>query len=316
MVSIIIPVYNVENYIEVTLRSLLNQTYNDYELILVDDGSSDNSMSVAENVLKDNSFSNYIMLREENSGQGEARNYGMSVARGEWLFFMDSDDILPSYALAKLIETAEKKNADMTFCDFKFSTGDLIEEDISKCCANTYNSQNIQFDFLTRKKKIIVPGTVYRTKWLKENDLKFPKLRFSEDVYFLWEALGKVDKVVEVEACLYTYVIRESSTMNASKKYKLIDAYKEYQVLDEGFQKNPNIIQEVKQWMLPRWVFGVLRTAARLMPWSEYVKFADEISYEKWCKKLKDFPDYKIKVLSRIALTNLKLYYSLFSRML
>lgn len=315
MISIIIPLYNVEKYIEATLRSILNQTYKEYEIILVDDGSVDDSLSVAEKTLEEKSFRNYIVLKEKNSGQGVARNYGMTKASGDWIFFMDADDLLPKYAFEKLVSAAETENADMTFCGFKFSKGELIEENISNYSVNTFIRRDIQYGFLTRKKKILVPGTLFSAKWLREYNVEFPGIRFSEDIYFLWNTLGVVNKVAEVEGCLYTYVVRENSTMTGSKKYKLIDGYMAFQELYERIQKDSNIIPEVKKWMLSRWVLGVLRIATNLMSWEEFRDFAEEISYKKWCEKLKDFPDFKVKVLSILASRHLKLYYIFLARL-
>lgn len=315
MISIIIPLYNVEKYIEATLVSILNQTFKNYEIILVDDGSTDKSLYVAERLLRQKSFKNYSVLKEVNSGQGVARNFGLDNANGKWVFFMDADDLVPEYALEKLVSVAEKENAEVIFGKFRFSKGEIIQEKKEYFSEKVFDRNDIQYDFLTRKKKILVPGTLYNLEWLRKNNLKFPMIRFSEDVFFLWNMLSVVNKVVEIQGCTYTYVVRNNSTMTGSKKSKLLDAYKAYQQLDREIQNNPDIIQEVKQWLLPRWVLGVLRIATNSMQWEEYQEFAKEISYIEWCNKLYGFPDYKVKILSTLAKKNLKVYYNILSRL-
>lgn len=128
MISIIIPVYNVEKYIEATLVSIMNQTFKDYEIILVDDGCTDKSLYIAERTLRENLFKNYLILKETNSGQGVARNFGVDNASGEWVFFMDADDLLPVYALGELVNATKKENVEVVFGKFRFSIGERIQE--------------------------------------------------------------------------------------------------------------------------------------------------------------------------------------------
>lgn len=315
MISIIIPVYNVEKYIEAALVSIMNQTFKDYEIILVDDGCTDKSLYIAERTLRENLFKNYLILKEANSGQGVARNFGVDNASGEWVFFMDADDLLPVYALEELVNATKQENVEVVFGKFRFSIGERIQEKKERFSLKTFNRNDIQYDFLTRKKKILVPGTLYNLEWMRRNNLKFPTIRFSEDVFFLWNMLSVVNKVVEIQGYTYYYVVRNNSTMTGAKKSKLLDAYKAYQRLNMEIQNNPDIIPEVKKWLLPRWVLGVLRIATNSMQWEEFQEFANEISYMEWCNRLNGFPDYKVKILSTLAKRNLRMYYCILSRL-
>lgn len=110
-ISVIIPVYNVEHYIEETLRSIQEQTFMDYEVIIVNDGSTDNSQNVIDAFCKeDNRFTGYV---KENDGVSMARNYGLDRARGEYVFFVDGDDIIPQKTMEIMYRYAKEKNADM-----------------------------------------------------------------------------------------------------------------------------------------------------------------------------------------------------------
>ncbi len=115
-VSIIIPVYNVEKYLKECLNSVVNQTLKEIEIICVDDGSTDNSLSILEEYAKKDNRIN--LLKQENSGAGAARNKGLDSARGEYIYFLDSDDFLELNAIEILYNQIAKNQADI--CFFKF----------------------------------------------------------------------------------------------------------------------------------------------------------------------------------------------------
>lgn len=314
MISIIIPVYNVEAYIESTIKSLLNQTYTNYELMLVDDGSRDKSIEIAINLINGHGFKEYTVIEQKNSGQGAARNAGMFKARGEWIYFMDADDLLPENALDMMLKAAESTSADITFCSFEYSKNGLVEKKRIECKTNIYTSEEMQRAFLLRKKKILVPGTLYKSEWLRNKKIVFPELRFSEDVYFLWNAIIKATRIAEVEACLYTYIVRGNSTMTSSKFTDIKESYDAFCRLNNDFQKNDDIIREVKRWMLSRWILGIMRANAGVMRWGEYNSFMKELSYREHCKNLRGFPDVRVNMMRNICLFNLRAFYSIASK--
>lgn len=108
LVSIIIPVYQVEKYIGNTIKSVLRQTYKNIEIILVDDGSTDESITNALAEVEREHFTEYKLVRQENKGLGEARNTGVDYANGEWIVFIDSDDTIQKDAIEKLLKKDRK----------------------------------------------------------------------------------------------------------------------------------------------------------------------------------------------------------------
>ena len=110
-ISIIMPVYNSEEYMAETLNSILAQTFQEFELIAVDDGSQDNSVRILQEFQK--KISHMTILTQENSGPSAARNNGLKIAKGEYIYFFDSDDILVDDALEKLYQTAAEEEADL-----------------------------------------------------------------------------------------------------------------------------------------------------------------------------------------------------------
>ena len=113
--SVIIPVYNVENYLDRCLKSVEEQTYRDAEIIIVNDGSTDNSYEIVEKYAARND--NFIAYTTENNGLGGARNYGLSKSSGEYVVFLDSDDYVSPDCLEKFVSAAEKNDSDIVVCN-------------------------------------------------------------------------------------------------------------------------------------------------------------------------------------------------------
>ena len=126
--SIIVPVYNAEQYMEKCLNRLLEQSYSNIEIIIVNDGSEDTSKEKIEKYLK--KYPSIKYLEKENGGLSDARNYGMPYATGEYIAFLDSDDYVESTMYEDMYEMAQKENADMVECDFIWEYPDKRKEDI------------------------------------------------------------------------------------------------------------------------------------------------------------------------------------------
>ncbi len=115
-VSVIVPIYNVEKYLRKSLDSLANQTINDYEVILVNDGSTDNSQSIIDEYVE--KYSVFKGFKKENGGMSSARNFGLKYAKGEYIAFVDSDDFVELNFLEKLYDKAKKDKSDVVICDY------------------------------------------------------------------------------------------------------------------------------------------------------------------------------------------------------
>ena len=115
-ISVIVPVYNVEDYLEDALDSIVNQTFNDIEVLMIDDGSTDNSRYIIEKYALD--YDNFYAFHKENEGLPITRNYGLKFAKGEYVHFMDSDDFLINDAFQKMYDCASKYNSDVVTTNF------------------------------------------------------------------------------------------------------------------------------------------------------------------------------------------------------
>jgi len=209
-VSIIVPVYNVEQYLEKCLESLVNQTLKDIEIILINDGSPDNSEKIIKKYQKKYQ-DKIVYIKKENEGQGEARNWALKIAKGEYVTFVDSDDYINTKMLEVLYQKAKKENADIV------ATTKNIEITEEKEIIKQYNICNKE-----EYKNYILNnsgpwGKLIKKEIITKNNLYFPKLRAYEDVSVvpLWGMYA--NKIVFVDEPFYCYLIREGSTMKQTQ---------------------------------------------------------------------------------------------------
>ena len=237
-ISIIIPVYNVEKYIEKCLNSVLNQTLEDIEIIIVNDGSKDESKKIIENKIKE--YPNKIKYYEkENGGLSDARNYGLNYANGDYIAFLDSDDYVSLDCYEQMYNEAIKNNSDMVECDFYWKYPQKEKIDIG------YRYKNKK-EMLTYG-RVVAWNKLYKKsvieKALKEN-IKFPKGLRYEDVEFFYKIIPYLNKVNYVDKPLIYYVQRENSISNVqNEKTKEI-----YYILENviNYYKKKNIYKDYK----------------------------------------------------------------------
>lgn len=202
--SLIIPVYNVRDYLSECLESVINQDYDNYEVIVVNDGSTDDSLSIAKKYEK--KYSNLIkVFDKKNGGLSDARNFGISKASGEYLFFIDSDDYIVNDAL-KVIDKNIKNNDILVF---NYITGVNYESAVKVCVANN--------SIVDLKERYLIGKPCAVNKICKRelfNDIEFPVGLYYEDLATTPKLVFKAKKIKFIDDALYFYRIRENSIMN------------------------------------------------------------------------------------------------------
>lgn len=204
-VSIIIPLYNVEEYIEETLESIINQTMDNFEIIIIDDGSTDKSSVIIERYLKMYNNINYIY--QKNSGPGKARNRGLEIARGEYIVFVDSDDILPEDAILKRYNDAKQSNADIAVCATHLYDGEKdwpIKNHFFK-----EGDKYIERDF----ELLWMMGPcnkIYKRETIK--NIRFPEnINYGEDQVFVLRSYLEANKIYSSQYVGYYYRMRKDN---------------------------------------------------------------------------------------------------------
>lgn len=225
MISIIVPVYNVEKYVEGCIRSILAQTFRDFELILVDDGSTDGSGEICERYGKQDA--RIYVLHQENRGLSGARNAGLEIAAGEYLTYIDSDDWVGETYLEELYNNAVKHNASVSVCCY------AVEWENNNHSHKKIKKWNEAVQILTGReaakkivaqndrRMIIACGKLYR-KELKPL-LIYPLGRTHEDEFVTYRVLYESERVVLSEKQLYFYLQREASIMHRGYNEKRLD---------------------------------------------------------------------------------------------
>ena len=235
LISIVVPIYNVENYLRMCLDSIQNQTYQNFECLLINDGSPDNSADICREYLAKDARFRYF--EKENGGSSSARNFGIERSEGEYVTFVDSDDWLEHDALQLLYDALKKENADI-------SIGRYNCYDESRCQYLFYDSNpDDSLEVIEGKEIIDREGveemktgnwTVAYLKLIKREllqDLPFPIGKMAEDTYWTWKVLLKASKVVYLNRCIYWYRVgltgTLSNTWSEKRMYDEIEAREE-----------------------------------------------------------------------------------------
>ena len=210
-VSIIIPVYNVEKYIDRCLKCAVNQTFKDIEIILVNDGSTDKSINIINKYLK--KYSNITLINQQNQGLSSARNTGIKNANGKYIMFADSDDYFSKRFVETLYNTAEKEKSDIVVCNYKtVFENKKIKIKNKPLKIKTYNSEKA-LDILIKDVFInnFAWNKIYKKEIFTENNINFPIGKTYEDMYVSYRLFHKSKKVSVINKKLYCYVKHKKS---------------------------------------------------------------------------------------------------------
>ena len=229
LISIIVPIYKVEPYLHKCIDSILNQTYKNLQIILVDDGSPDRCGEICDQYAKTDKRINVI--HKENGGLSDARNCGIDVATGKYLSFLDSDDWLHNEYIEKLYELLKSSKSDISACDFLRTSTEKVHTDYSN--QTVYEFSNIealeQYTDGFYVQMVVAWGKLYKRKLFE--GIRFPVGRIHEDEFTTHRLLYKAKKVVYTTAQLLYYRQREDSIMkisfNINQKLDALDSYEE-----------------------------------------------------------------------------------------
>lgn len=255
MISVVIPVYNVEKYLTQCVDSVLAQTYKNWEAILVDDGATDGSGTICDEYAA--RHSRIRVIHRENGGLSAARNTGLAAAKGEYIYFLDSDDYIELNALERLLETAQREQADVVFFD-GYVFFDQCEEDasVSEYFRNdTYMTQNGRNMLVAQLKKgeyrTAVPLMMFRTNYLREKELTFLEGIIHEDELFTFLVYNADGRVAHCHKRFYARRVRPASIMTASGVLRRYDSMlKIYYVLSGMYRKGQASGEAARMYMV------------------------------------------------------------------
>lgn len=312
MISIVLPVYNVEKYIENCINSLLNQTNRDFEIIVVNDGTKDGSAKIAAKLLENADIS-YSIINTENRGVSAARNTGVKKSTGEYVIMVDADDTLSPSFVADFARMAhDNRDSDIFSCSFYV----FAEQDCREYVGHTGTPERIERNraqelFLDRKIRFLLPALMFRKSFLENNGLKCDEdVRYSEDVQFIWMCLSKNNHdLVYNPTENYHYILHQGSTMTASGIKKILTGCsgieKMYAEYHQGFCKR------AEQEIMCKWYFGMLHGASKMLDYAAFSELYSVSDSKRHIADIRKFGNMKSKAVLAVLFAQERLGYLL-----
>ena len=264
-VSIVVPVYNVEDYLKYCVDSLINQSYKNIEIILVDDGSTDNSGRICDEYAQEDDRVRVFHI--ENGGLSNARNTGVNVASAEWVIFIDSDDYYDRRTVEYLVQL-QKKYAVNLVATSVIEVRDFQSDDF---IGSLTDIDSLKLDRYTALKEMFygnIVGTHPGGKLYKKEILlkfPFPEGMIYEDLAVSFEHIGACNEIAVGYINLYKYYRRPGSIVNSSYSNKFLDFYKAIELNREYVERDYPNDQEMKKALTVRYVFKGLHVVHALL---------------------------------------------------
>ncbi|MBR3913271.1 MAG: glycosyltransferase family 2 protein [Alphaproteobacteria bacterium] len=257
-ISVILPCYNVDNYLDDCLNSIINQTIKDIEIICIDDGSTDNTLNILTHYAKlDNRFT---VIHQKNQGVALTRNKGINMASGEYLSILDSDDYFDKYMLEKMYQKAKNTNSDIVIC-----RSQELNNQTKNIMSMPYS---IQQSLLPAKETFNysdIPTSIigfcigwawdklYNREFIKKHNLYFPNLKNSEDFFFVFLSLVLAEKITIMQDIFVTHRMNNPTQLSATRnKYPLCYIEGAYLLHNElkNIKYYSNVQNSFKKWFI------------------------------------------------------------------
>lgn len=303
LVSIIIPIFNGEKYIPEIINNLDNLHYKNFEAIFVNDGSTDDTKKILSNFNK--TYIKYI--EQENSGVSVARNKGLQVSLGEFIFFVDVDDLIHNDILNIFIEEMSTNNCDVLFCD---SSSILEKINTGSYEIDIYNRNSALRDFILRKIHTGVCGLFVKKKLLDEYNLSFKEgFAYSEDLHMVLRIFNSTNKIIHIKLPLYVYKKNDGSAMTKINDKRLDSIYLMKDLEFYFVKTNETFSPFFLKYGVSRTSWALLWQVVRYCDYDTFMKFLKKYDFNSDMKKLLTFPNIKVKVSSFIFIVSKRLYY-------
>lgn len=288
-VSVIVPVYNCEAYIERCLDSIVSQTLQPIEIIVIDDGSTDRTGFIIDGFAQ--KYDNFVVVHQENGGVSAARNKGLALAKGEYIGFVDADDYAKPEMFEQLYTAAEEFDADIAMCDYNKVYQSKVLYNVLKVpkqniIIGEYESDEFYLKYILRSPELW--NKIFKTDVVHSHNISF-KMDAGEDLLFCIEIAAHIKKVTLISENLYNYVQRKSSIVHSGKAVNSLISLM-YQFVDEIQYKSTNFVTNSQ--MGYHYIFATMFTGFMFSPSCVHqpkMYFAKQIEImRKWA----DFPQF------------------------
>ena len=276
LISVIIPAYNTGRYISNIIDSLLKQTMGQFEILIVDDGSTDSTADIAESLLA-KCDKPWRVIKTKNHGVSAARNLGIQQSTGDWIICVDSDDYIDPIMLEKLYDGVISYDAQCAFCSFKTCSIETISEyhtyDVG---IKVYTREEIKHANLTRRVLWALPTCLIKKEVALnlKYDIECP---YSEDTLYTWELIYSINKVVHINSDLYNYFQRNDSKQHTLTVSNCIKAIRQYQHLKEKLiLENKEDIKFIES-IVSKFILGAFHVLSQCVSYREFASARKEL---------------------------------------
>lgn len=281
LVSVIVPIYKVENYIHKCIDSILRQSYKNLEIILVNDGSPDTCPQICDDyALKD---SRIKVIHKENGGLSDARNAGLKIATGEWVSFVDSDDWVEPDFIATLLEVAQKNSADISVCAYTKVYDDKPSQEmtIGEQIKNMTSTEAMR-DLLTYKKYggVMTWNKLYKRSIFRDNSIEFPIGKIHEDNFTTYKTYYYANKIAYTDTPLVNYRQRDDSIMGQSFDTKRLHSIEAAREAADFVRSNEIPLTSEAQFAIMSSYMQTIRAIQESSNKSEYKELQQKLLYE------------------------------------
>lgn len=308
-VSIVIPVYNGAAFIPNIVECLKRQTRKHFEVVFVNDGSTDNSKEVLTSLQETPLPFSLTVIHQENGGVSAARNTGLSAAKGKYICFIDADDQISNDYLQVLYDAIETTGLRVAVGNITRDQADLVCKEAPSL--QKYSSTEFLREFLYRGIRFSVCACMFDRSCF-DDGLCFPVgFRYSEDVFLLWQLFARESHIVEVQRKIYYYYDNPNSAMNKGIDLKRMDAIRLMQKL-EGIlaELAPEFSPEFNQYAVARHHWSILwQAAVMLKDYQAFREYSGHFKMKPELKKLLKYPEKRISLSSALYVCSPRIYY-------
>jgi len=233
-VTIIVPVYNVENYLRKCMDSILSQTFRNFEIISINDGSTDGCSDILDGYAKDNN--NVVVINQKNQGLAVARNSGIKAARGKYLAFVDSDDYIDSEMINAMYQRAQNEGSDIVICRYEQVYEDGSVHYTSGITAD-YSKGELFKRVLAGKISGMACDKLYKTSLFLDNNIFYPKGLYHEDLVVTFKLFYYAKNISVIEKVFYYWLRREGSISRTASKKHVEDIFEMLEMTESFFKE-------------------------------------------------------------------------------
>lgn len=267
-VSIIVPAYNSAKYIVETLRSLVNQSYKDTEIIVVNDGSKDETSLVVKSFFKGDD-ADWKLVEKSNGGQASARNAGVKAANGDYLIFIDSDDFISPNYIERMLGAVTKYDADFSGCAYQRVGDDNLDKEPEYDNGDkAFPSEELKMKYLHRRIQLIAPAVLIKRSIFSKISFD-EKCPYDEDGLFVWALLFNSSKGVYCDTPMYNYRVRKGSIMHTLTPQSCMASIECYRRACEDFSVIEND-SDVLALIFPNYVISSMHVLAKCVDFKQF----------------------------------------------